>query len=510
MGTLRTSARKHWVVWLTVILLFFCFQGSSGASDIDTAKENLLKKIDGEKEDCKKASLGRKILGRWNALFSMVCKQIDQLNDLVDETPSEKLPDALVNIYIDELTGGPTKGRYPPMGNYLQSFGEPAVVPLMNRFNEIPDPNKHHALITLGEIGSEKALPLIRSRLSTLNLWTLQSSATALRMILKEDAKKELLPVLKDPRLDPKGIRPIVNALSSLEDPGWYDAILDLAEAGTIDIMKVYELNQYEKYPEPIVVKHVDYLLSQWNSDKSMEHTAAACLLFQFQNRQNLKKLRPILDDLLHAKFQYPKYRFSPPYVHCRAHNKPKQPTLLDRIENTLTPEDIKEWMEAPQPSWLSTLYLGNLCNKKGGQPVDYRNLLFHLKISVYDDNDGALLGEISMDCPYGIEKKKKIRLEGIHEKPYTVIVDPIHIDQERWRIKIPYFHVENPVRGGCAFPLDIPLESSTYQKLTYDVNGVKRTTKWVVKHSGPPPIVLTASPFQALLPQILKGLRRL
>ena len=476
---------KKWIKWLTIVFLFPCLLGAGKPSEVELAKKDLLVRIAKDKEGCEKARSKSILLGRWIGLFSKICPQIEKLDDLVKETSPDELPYVLVDIYIDELGGGPKRGQYPPMKDYLEVFGNPAVDSLMNRYEEVPDNRRQYVLLLLGEIGSEKALPLIRSQLLAKNLFTLSASAAALRMIKNESAKEELLPLLKNPGFDPKAIPLVTRQLSMLEDPGWHDVVLDLVEEGKIGFEIIAELAAYSRYPETVVVEHLDLIFSQWNSDNGHHHKAAACLLFQIQERRHLKKLWPILDDLLHAQFLHPQKRFSSPSVYCRKVSGPKQPSLFDRIESSLTLDDIEEWIDKPAPSWLSYLYLRDLYRKKGGQPFDTSKLVFRLNVSVYDDKDGTLLGESSKDFPNGVKTEMELKLKNSNARPYKIIATT-DLKKDRWRIFIPLFHVAQPV--GCAFPLRIPLESYTSQKLSRDANGKRKVTKWVVRHIGPPP----------------------
>ncbi len=340
---------------LLTILLFCCLLGAANPDDLNLARERLQAKLVQDKKQCAKGRLISLVPGPWSSFISEVCKEQKNLARLVERTSTDELPDVLVNIFIDEYTGGPTKGKYPPIRNYLGIFGKPAAAPLMKRYEEIGEDNRRYALRILGEIGSENVLPFIRSELKEKNLSTLESAAYAIRMIRKEAAKEDLLPLLSDPELDPAAVPLIVRQLSNLEDPGWYGIVLNMVEEGKINYQTITDLGSFKEYPESVVVAHLEYLLYQWSSGNV---GTAACLLFQIHERRYIKQFFPILNDLLRADFQYAGPNFSPLRRNCDDLSPSRRPLLLHRIEDKLTKADIEEWMHKPNPGWLTYLYL--------------------------------------------------------------------------------------------------------------------------------------------------------
>lgn len=475
---------KRRIKYLLTALLFSCLLGAGNPDELNLAKERLQSRIDQDKKECAKGRALSVLLGSWGPFLSELCKARKSLAILVKRTSPEEVPDVLVNIFIDEYAGGATRGQYPPMKDYLRVFGEPAVTPLMNRFREVREFNRQYALRTLGEIGSEKALPLVRSELKTQNLFTLSSAAYAIRMIRKEGAKEDLLPLLSDLELDPKAVPLIVRQLSSLEEPGWYDIVLDLAQEGKIHFQTIADLGSFQKYPELVVATHLDYLLAQWSSGNS---DTVACLLFQIHERSYLKQFFPILEDLLRAKYRYTGNRYSPLTVKCQYFNRSRRHPLLDRIENTLTLADIEEWIHKRSPGWVSYLYLHEFYQRKGGPPFDASKMVFRLKVSVYDDANNILLGEVSEEFPNGVTKNIKLQLDNSNDEPYRIFLTPqLQKDitqNDRWIIDIPVFMIDLPV--GCGFPLKIPMQSYAFNK-TRDSAG--KITRWEVRHIGPPP----------------------
>jgi len=477
------NLRKRWITYQLAALLFPCLLGAGNPDDLKQAKERLQVKLDQDKKECVKGRALSVLLGPWGSFLSEICKARKNLARLVKRTSPEELPDVLVNIFIDEYSGGSTRGQYPPMKDYLQVFGEPAVVPLINRYGEVRESNRKYALSTLGEIGSEKALPLVRYELMTQNLSTISSAAYAIRMIRKEEAKEDLLLLLHAPELDPKAVMPVVRQLSHLENPGWYDIVLDLAHEGKINFQTITDLGSFSKYPETVVTAHLDYLLAQWSLGNS---DTVACLLFQIHERTYIKQLFPILEDLLRAKYLYTGKRYSPLTAKCRNFNHPRRHPLLDRIENTLTLADIEEWIHKPSPGWVSYLYLQEFYQEKGGPPFDAGKIVFRLKVSVYDDANDSLLGEVSGDFPNDVPKNIKQQLDNSDDEPYRISLTPRlqkAVNQnDRWTIYIPVFMIDLPV--GCGFPLEIPMESRDYDR-TSDSGKI---TRWEVRHIGPPP----------------------
>lgn len=469
---------------LLAILLFCCILGAANSDDLNSARERLQAKIEQDKKNCAKGRLISLIPSPWTTFISEVCEEQKNLARLVERTPTDELPDVLVNIFIDEYTGGPTRGKYPPMRNYLVIFGEPAAAPLMKRYSEIGENNRRYALRILGEIGSDKVLPFIRSELKEKKLSTLESAAYAIRMIRKEEAKEDLLPLLSDPELDPAAVPLIVRQLSNLEAPGWYAIVLSLAEEGKINFQTIKDLGYFKEYPESVVAAHLDYLLDQWSSGNV---GTAACLLFQIHERRYVKQFFPILDDLLRADFQYAGSNFSPLRRYCDDLSPSRRPLLLHRIEDKLTMADIEEWMHKPSPGWLTYLYLHELYHKKGGPPLDTREVVLNLNISAYDDAENVLLGEVSGKFENGVTRDVVLRLKNSNEGPFRIYLTPrLQKDiaqNERWVIYVPDFTIEKPV--GVGYSLQITVESAVNVRT---VDSAGKVTRWEVTHIGLPP----------------------
>jgi hypothetical protein len=370
------------------------------------------------------------------------------------------------------------------MEDYLVIFGEPAVPQLVASYEEVPENQRENILRALGEIGSEKALPLVRSELKKLNPWTLPLAAYAVRKIRKEAAKEDLLPILNDPRIDAQAVVAIVQHMTYLENPGWYNIVLDHAQNGTIPFETIDRLGSFDKYPESAVTAHLDYLLARWAAGDS---DIVACLLYQIHARGAVKQWLPILEDLLRAKYNYTKKRYSPLTVRCQPFPHFGRQPLLDRIENILTLADVEEWIRQPSPGWVSYLYLRELRQIKGGPSFDAGKLDFRLAISVHDDDNDILLGEVSYQFQSGIARQIELPVKGSNDAPYRISLTPrLQRDitlKNRWTIDIPFFIIDKPI--GCGFPLRVPMES--YAAGRTSESG--RIKKWQVRHIGPPPV---------------------
>ncbi len=476
--------RKRWIMCLTVVLLFLSLLEAANSDELKLAKERLNDRLEQDAKNCAKGRIISILPGPWAAFVSEVCKDQKNLARLVKQTPLEELPEVLVNIFIEELAGGPTRGQYPPMEDYLVIFGERAIAPLVARYEEVPENRRESILRALGEIGSEKALPLVRSELKKLNPWTLPLAAYAVRKIHKDAAKEDLLPLLRDPQIDADAVTAIVSHLIFHEDPGWHDIVLDLAQEGKIPFQTVRDLASYDKYPEAAVTAHLDYLLARWDAGDS---AIVACLLYQVHARGAIKQWFPLLEDLLLAKFNYTNKRYSPLTVRCQPFPHYGRHPLLDRIENILILTDVEEWIRQPSPGWLSYLYLRELRQEMGGPLFDAGKLDFHLTISVHDDDNDILLGEVSDQFKSGIAKQIKLPVKGSNDAPYRISLTPrLQKDitcKNRWTINISLFMIDKPI--GCGFPLTVPMGSSDADR-TRGPSG--RIKKWQVRHIGSPP----------------------
>jgi hypothetical protein len=484
-GTNGKTMRKRWTILLAIILLSPSFLSAENSDELRIAGERLNVRLKQDAKGCAKGRALSVLLGPWSSYVSEICNAQKNLAHLVKQTPLEELPAALVNAFIDELNGRPPREQYPPMEDYLVIFGDPAVAQLVARYEEAPENRRGDILRALGEIGSEKALPLIRSELRKLNPLTLPLAAYAVRKINKEAANDDLLPLLRDPRIDADAVTAIVRHLIYNEDPGWHEIVLDLAQDAKIPFQTVRELASYDKYPEAAVTTHTDYLLARWAAG---DCDTVACLLYQTHTRSAVKQWLPLLEDLLRAKFAYANRRYSPLTVRCEPFRHYGRHPLLDRIENTLTLTDVEEWIRQPSLGWLSYLYLRELRQKMGGPSFDAGKLDFRLTISVHDDDNDILLGEVSDQFQSGVDRLIDLPVKGSNNAPYRISLAPrLQKDitiENRWVIKIPLFNIDKPI--GCAFPLTVPMGSSAAGR-TQAPSG--RIIKWQVRHIGPPPV---------------------
>jgi hypothetical protein len=161
---------------------------------------------------------------------------------------------------------------------------------------------------------------------------------------------------------------------------------------------------------------------------------------------------------------------------------------LLARIEDTLTKEDIEEWLYKPSPGWLSYLYLHDLYHDKGGPPLDTSEMFFDLDISIYDEAGDVLLGQTSETFKSNVRRDVVIGLKGSDDVSYQFSLTPRLYkqigQQESWFIYVNDFMVEKPIASyGNTFRINVG--SKTYFQ-TFESNG--RVAKWEVTHTGPPP----------------------
>lgn len=293
---------KRWIICLAAVLLYPCLLEAANFDGLKLAKERLNVRLEHDAKNCAKVRAKSVLLGPWATYAAEPCKTAKNFSGLVKQTPREELPEVLVNIFIDDLNGGPTRGQYPPLEDYLVIFGEPAVAQLVAHYEEVPERHRGNILRALGEIGSEKALTFVRSEVKKLNSSTLPMAAYTVRLINKEAAKEDLLPLLRDPRIDDYAVTAIVRHLTFHKDPGWHDIVLDLAQQGKITFQTMSDLGSYDQYPEAAVTTHLHYLLARWTAGDS---DFVACLLYQIHERNAVKQWFPILEDLLRAKYDY-------------------------------------------------------------------------------------------------------------------------------------------------------------------------------------------------------------
>ena len=383
--------RQVWVPFLIAMLLLPGLSRAGDPDGLQTAEARLAARLEQDRTQCAKVWAVSVPAPAYGPFAKAMCAAEKNLRRLVAKTSREALPEVLVGLFIDELTGRGPREVYPPLEDYVVIFGAPAVAPLMARYGEVPQDKREAVLRAFGEIGSEAPLPLVRAEAKHFDPATLSLAAYALRKIRKEAAREELLPLLRDPRVDAQAVTTIAQQLMFLEDPGWYDIVLDQAAVGRIPFETVTRLTSFDRYPEAAVAGHLDYLLQRWAAG---DHRTVACLLYQVHDHAAVKRWSPVYQDLLRDKYGYGEKFFSlmsadcPPFRHARKH------PLLDRVENTLAREDVEAWLREPLSGWASYLHLRELYHRKGGPPLEVEDLSFEMAFSAYDETHNVLLGE--------------------------------------------------------------------------------------------------------------------
>jgi hypothetical protein len=215
--------------------------------------------------------------------------------------------------------------------------------------------------------------------------------------------------------------------------------------------------------------------------------STVACLLYRLQGRDPVQRFYPILEDLLKAKYRYPDKSYSPLLARCRGLTHSNRHLLLERIEKTLTLEDVERWLARPGSGWLARLYLLELRQAKGGPPMEINGLVFRLTIASLDHVSGKVLAEITGDYPAGEPASLELPPYSVGAKPVRISFTPVLkrdvLNHDRWVISTSWFSIDHPV--GCAFELEIPLNGSDSNR-TRDAMGL--VTRWRVTHSGSPP----------------------
>ena len=473
--------------WLPFLIAMLFLPGLSRAGDTDalqTAEARLAARLEQDRTRCAKVWAVSILAPAYGPFAKAMCKAEKNLRQRVAKTPREALPALLVGLFIDELTGKGPREVYPPMEDYVVIFGAPAVAPLMARYGEVPKDKQESILRAFGEIGSEAPLPLIRAEAERLDPATLSLAAYALCKIRKEAAREDLLALLHAPRADDGAITTIANHLKTISDSQWCAIVLGQAERGRISFTTVSRLDSFDRYPETAVAAHLDYLLERWAAG---DYRTVACLLYQVHDHAAVRQWLPIYPDLLRDKFGYGDAYFSLISADCPALGHDRGHPLLDRIEATLTRQDVEAWLRQPLPGWASYLHLRELCHRKGGPPPAVKDLSFELAFSAYDETHDILLGQCRDRFRNGEDREIQIPSDRPGGQPYRVTLAPrLQKDfagKDRWTIHIPLLMVEKPIGYGCS-PFTIPLESSQ----SFKSSGAGRVIRWQVRHIGPPP----------------------
>jgi HEAT repeat protein len=143
-------------------------------------------------------------------------KKLKHLLKFIKKSSSEDLPSALVDLFIKEASD--YSHRYPLLDSYVAVLGELSVVPLTEHYESSDIFLRERILNILGQVKSDRALPLVREALKDENPRVTMSAITALRFILDQDSKGELKALLGI-KENEAVIKHILGHLGILKDP---------------------------------------------------------------------------------------------------------------------------------------------------------------------------------------------------------------------------------------------------------------------------------------------------
>ena len=232
----------------------------------------------------------------WKIYLQKQRRQMQSFLKFVQTIPEERLPFEMVSLFVKEY---PSREIYPSLEVYLLTLGELTISAFNDTFPHADPRVKEKILVFLGGLHSRKALPLVREALNDENQRVILTAQTALRLILKLEAKPELEQMLVGTKSS-WAIKSTLHEIVLLGGTDWYEAFFRLIQSGKLSLRDLAEISSVDDCPEDVVGQQIPYLLKIINSADDPRISASD--LAAMENlllSLKFEKENPLLDLLL-------------------------------------------------------------------------------------------------------------------------------------------------------------------------------------------------------------------
>lgn len=423
----------------------------------------------------------QELMKTWKPAIDQERKKLNRLLKLIEQTPEDELPRALVDICFRNPT---RRGQYPPLEKYLISLGGSAIAPLSEVYDSASEFERTTILVILGNIESREGLPVVRRGLKDSSLHVQDSAFNALRMILKQEAIPELEELLAGAN-QPDLLIMILRQLSILESPNWCRTFLELVQTEQLTLSDIHLIGDPRNCSEEILAQHTQTLTKHLSSEDLNVGSIARDFLLRVNEPQALKKLMPIVPQLISERFaaggtikQYDRYPEKLPQQ--LKFTDREADLLLGKIAAALTLEEIEKEAAQTEIGLLPRLYFQNLFAQKNGTGLKVEGRPVTLKIEALDENNKLLA---SSDYHLTIGNDEEIELKSIspdfpdHRLDLKINFDPINMS---FKVDPMLIHLKP---YGAGFTFAIPVEGSYEINLIVNTRNGRVPIRWVFSH---------------------------
>lgn len=193
----------------------------------------------------------------WKKELNEQQKRVNNLLTFINKTPEEELPDGLAERFLEEQK---YINKYPPLEPYILAMGERIIPPFTERYDQVAPRTRERILMILGNLQSRKALPLVRKALDDPNQRVILCAQTALRLILKLEAKPELEKMLMTTKSS-WALEHTLREISLIGEKDWYEEFFRLAKSKKISLHDLGLIGDPEECPEEVIGENLDFLI---------------------------------------------------------------------------------------------------------------------------------------------------------------------------------------------------------------------------------------------------------
>ena len=398
---------------------------------------------------------------------------------LIHKTEAQKVPQVLVDLYVQDLTE-PSDQAYPySLESYLLMLGPLAVGPLEGHYETAPFDVKEEILMAAGRLGAREGLPMVRKGLAHEHPLVRRSAITALRLIQGTDARDELFALVHE--RDAMVLKHLVGELRRLDDPRWADAFFTAIEDGRLPL----SLDQTCVASEDSVGSHLDLMLRALQTGDLPTRSCAMEFLAPITRQSYVARLHTLLPNLLKAQYHAGATIGMAGLVSDPASwpeqavwDSPAAHTVLQRISITLSADDLQRWLQYHRDQLLPRLYLEHLLAQQDGRPVPAPEP-FAFQIDVRDAA-GSVLSSGSVSLAIGQDAAFEVTARTPDALTYHCRTR-LALDRAEWRLVLERWLIDLKPYG-VGFDAQVPF-GGAYEIRLEESRRHHETLTWRIRH---------------------------
>ncbi|MCD4780009.1 MAG: hypothetical protein K8S27_05595 [Candidatus Omnitrophica bacterium] len=217
------------------------------------------------------------------------------------------------------------------------------------------------------------------------------------------------------------------------------------------------------------------------------EKYIARRVLLKLDQRNDLRKLYPLLTKILHDRYGWGgktegfSSRVTRLSDNIEGFRDDEADRLLKKFASNLEVEDIKEWLKQDSSDSLTNLYCTDLLAAKTGNEVDSGQKVFSFRIKVMDQSNN-ILASSEFQFRLGEEQSIVLPSQNARFPDHNIRLLKAQLDHSTWMFHIESLFIDLKPHG-VVFDIDIPFAGSNETPLIESLEGQREKVIWRFEH---------------------------